>query len=50
VNAEVTIALPGGAEVHSTITHGAVDELGLKEGAAASAVFKASAVILGVPA
>ena len=50
VNAEVTIALPGGAEVHATITHGAVDELGLKEGAAASAVFKASAVILGVPA
>ena len=50
VNAEVTIALPGGSEVHATITHGAVTELGLKEGAAATAVFKASAVILGVPA
>ena len=50
VNAEVTIALPGGSEVHATITHGAADELGLKEGAAATAVFKASAVILGVPA
>lgn len=50
VNAEVAIALPGGTEVHATITHGAVDELGLKEGAAATAVFKASAVILGVPA
>jgi molybdate transport system regulatory protein len=50
VNAEVTIELPGGSEVHATITHGAADELGLKEGAAATAVFKASAVILGVPA
>lgn len=50
VNAEVTIALSGGGEVHATITHGAVDELGLKQGSAATAVFKASAVILGVPA
>ena len=50
VNAEVTIALPGGAEVHATITHAAVDDLGLKEGAAATAVFKAPSVILGVAA
>lgn len=49
VNAEVAIALPGGAEVHATITHGAVAELGLKEGSDATAVFKASSVILGVP-
>jgi molybdate transport system regulatory protein len=49
VNAEVAIILPGGTEVHATITHGAVDELGLKEGGAASAVFKAPSVILGVP-
>ncbi|GAB2182170.1 hypothetical protein DLREEDagrD3_23930 [Denitratisoma sp. agr-D3] len=50
VSAEVAIALNGGAVVHATITHDAVVELGLKEGASATAVFKASAVILGVPA
>jgi molybdate transport system regulatory protein len=50
VNAEVTIVLAGGAEVHATITHNAANELGLKPGSAATAVFKASAVILGVPA
>jgi len=49
VNAEVTIALGGGTEVHATITHAAVTELGLKEGGAATAVFKAPSVILGVP-
>ena len=49
VSAEVTIALPGGGEVKSTITHEAAAELGLKEGGAATAVFKASTVILGVP-
>jgi molybdate transport system regulatory protein len=49
VNAEVAIELPGGVEVHATITHAAVDELGLKEGSAATAVFKAPSVILGVP-
>ena len=50
VNAEVTIALPGGAEVHATITHGAADDLGLEVGGAATAVFKAPSVILGVAA
>ena len=50
VNAEVTVALPGGDEVHATITHAAVDDLGLKEGVAATAVFKAPSVILGVAA
>lgn len=50
VSAEITITLAGGAEVHATITHHAEVELGLKEGSAATAVFKASAVILGVPA
>jgi molybdate transport system regulatory protein len=50
VNAEATIALPGGTEVHATITQGAANDLGLKDGSAATAVFKASAVILGVPA
>jgi molybdate transport system regulatory protein len=50
VNSEVAIKLAGGATVHANITHEAVNELGIKEGVAASAVFKASAVILGVPA
>ncbi|MCG6942010.1 MAG: TOBE domain-containing protein [Thiohalocapsa sp.] len=50
INAEVTIALPSGDEVHATITHKASDELGLKEGVAATAVIKAPLVILGVPA
>jgi len=39
-----------GAEVHASITHQGAMALGLKEGATASAVFKASAVILGIPA
>jgi molybdate transport system regulatory protein len=50
VSAEVSIALPGGGEVHATITHDAAGELGLKVGGEASAVFKASAVILAVAA
>ena len=50
VNAEVTLALPGGTEITSMVTKEAVAELGLKPGASASAVIKASNVILGVPA
>ena len=48
VSSEVGIALPSGATVYATITHDAVEELGIKEGMNASAVFKASSVILGV--
>jgi len=48
INAEVAIALSSGAAVYATITNEAVAELGLKAGVAASAVFKASSVILGV--
>jgi len=48
VSSEIAIALPSGATVYATITHDAVNELGIKEGVAASAVFKASSVILGV--
>ena len=48
VSSEIAIALPSGATVYATITHDAVSELGIKEGVAASAVFKASSVILGV--
>jgi molybdate transport system regulatory protein len=50
VSSEVGIALPSGATVYATITHDAVTELGIKEGVAASAVIKASSVILGVAA
>jgi len=50
VNAEVVLSLPGGAEIYSIVTKEAVAELGLKPGAAATAVIKSSHVILGVPA
>lgn len=50
VNAEVTITLAGGAEVTAIITKEAVGELGLHPGVAATAVIKASHVIVGVPA
>jgi len=49
VNSEVVIALAGGGSVAATITNESVDALGLEEGAAATALFKASSVILGVP-
>ena len=50
VNAEVVIQLDGGAEVYSIVTRDAVTELGLKPGVSATAVIKASHIILGVPA
>jgi molybdate transport system regulatory protein len=50
VNTEVGITLAGGTTVFAVVTNEAVLELGLKEGATASALIKASHVILGVPA
>lgn len=50
VNAEVTLVLAGGTEVAAVVTREAVAELGLKPGVAASAVIKASHVIVAVPA
>jgi molybdate transport system regulatory protein len=50
VNAEVVIQLDGGAEVYSIVTRDAVAELGLAPGVSATAVIKASHIILGVPA
>ena len=50
VNTEVAITLLGGATVFAVVTNEAVLELGLKEGSEASALIKASHVILGVPA
>jgi molybdate transport system regulatory protein len=49
VNSEVAISLPGGATVYAVLTNEAVLELGLKEGVEASALIKASHVVLGVP-
>lgn len=49
VNAEVVIELPGGSKVYSIVTREAVAELGLAPGVSATAVIKASHIILGVP-
>jgi molybdate transport system regulatory protein len=47
VNAEVGIALGDGTTIVSIVTIGAVERLGLKEGMAASAIVKASSIIIG---
>lgn len=50
VNSTVILTLAGGTEVTSVVTREAVAELGLQPGASATALIKASNVILGVPA
>ena len=50
VNTEVEIYLPGGGSVSAIITNTSSDNLGLAHGMSASALFKASSVIIGVPA
>ena len=50
VDSEVGITLAGGTTVFAVVTNEAVLELGLKEGVEATALIKASHVILGVPA
>lgn len=50
VNSEVILTLPRGAKVTSVVTRDAVKELGLEPGVSATAIIKASNVILGVPA
>jgi molybdate transport system regulatory protein len=49
VNAEVTLALPGGKTVCAVISNESVNRLALAPGSQACAVFKASAVILCAP-
>ncbi|AZQ52960.1 TOBE domain-containing protein [Burkholderia cenocepacia] len=48
VNSEVVIKAAGGAEIVAIVTNDSVDRLGLASGTAASAIFKASSVIVGV--
>ncbi|MGB9989134.1 TOBE domain-containing protein [Massilia sp. SM-13] len=48
VNSEVSIALPGGGVLAATVTRESEQTLGLAPGKAATAIFKASSVILGV--
>lgn len=48
VNCQVTVALPGGSAVSAVVTNAAVAELGLAEGTAVTALFKASQVFVGV--
>lgn len=48
VNSEILIGLEGGATLAAIVTNESAQELGLREGAQAVAVFKAASVILGV--
>jgi molybdate transport system regulatory protein len=48
VSSEVVIKLGGGVQIFASVTREATDELGIKEGVAATAVIKASSVIIGV--
>ena len=48
VNSEVDIDTAGGNQIAVTVTNDSVETLGLHEGQAATAIFKAGAVILAV--
>ena len=50
VNSDVVLTLAGGNTVSAIVTNDSVEQMGLKEGAEACAIFKASSVILGVAA
>ena len=50
VNCQVNVVLPGGSTVSAMITADAAADLGLAEGTPVVALFKASHVLVGVPA
>src|SRR5262245_34819046 len=50
VNSEVAVRLPGGTEIWAVVTNDAVSELQLASGKPATALIKASQVIVGVGA
>jgi molybdate transport system regulatory protein len=50
VNTEVSIELPGGGTIAAIVTRDSGEALGLGAGVEASAIFKASSVIIGTPA
>lgn len=50
VNTDVTLGLAGGAKVHAVVTNDAVEDLKLSVGSSATALFKANAVMVAVPA
>jgi molybdate transport system regulatory protein len=50
VNTEVSIELPGGGVIAAIVTRASSDALGLEVGSKATAIFKASSVIVGTPA
>ncbi len=49
VNTEVVIDLPGGSSIAAIVTNDSSTSLGLAVGKPATAIFKASSVIIGVP-
>ena len=50
MNSEVVIELPGGGAMAAIITLESCNALGLAVGQTATAIFKASSVIVGTPA
>ncbi len=50
VNSEIVLELPGGGAIAAIVTRQSVESLGLAPGAQATALFKASSVIVGVSA
>jgi molybdate transport system regulatory protein len=49
VNAEISVALPGGGEIVAVITKTSAKSLKLKKGSPVVAVIKASDILLAVP-
>jgi molybdate transport system regulatory protein len=48
VNSDVVLTLAGGNTVSAIVTNDSIEQMGLKEGVKACAVFNASSVILGI--